>query len=165
MQHPASAIALAREPYGGDGPRWVVAHAENEIVARYGWLDDGERGLTAAMFDPPGGAFVVARAGAARPPVGGVGVRALRPGVGQIRRMWVDPASRGRGIARALMDGVEDEASALGPTDLRLGTGDRQPEAVALYESSGWQRVLVGRDGRPVPAGHIWFTKLLTPAS
>jgi GNAT superfamily N-acetyltransferase len=165
MQRPPASITLAREPYGDDGSRWVVAQAENEIVARYGWLDDGERGLTALMFDPPAGAFVVARAGSAGPPVGGVGVRTLRPGVGQIRRLWVDPASRGQGIARALMDGIEDAAGALGLTDLRLGTGDRQPEAVALYESSGWQRVHVGRDGRPVPARHIWFTKLLTPAS
>ena len=45
---------------------------------------------------------------------------------------------------------------------MRLGTGDRQPEAVALYESSGWDRVLVGSNGRPVPARHIWFTKQLT---
>ena len=97
-------ITLAREPYGGDGPRWVVAQAEDEIVARYGWLDDGERGLTAAMFDPPAGAFVVARrSGAAGPPVGGVGVRPSHPGIGQIRRLWVDPAWRGHGIARALM--------------------------------------------------------------
>ena len=116
------------------------------------------------MFDPPQGAFVVARRGdAAGPPAGGVGVRAIHPGVGQIRRLWVDPAWRGHGIARALMAAVEDAARELGLIDLRLGTGDRQPEAVALYESSGWERVLAGRDGRPVPPRHIWFVKVLTP--
>jgi hypothetical protein len=56
---------------------------------------------------------------------------------------------------------VEDAARELGLTDLRLGTGDRQPEAVALYESTGWERVLVGNDGRPVPPRHIWFVKQL----
>jgi GNAT superfamily N-acetyltransferase len=162
----ASAVALHREPYGGGGAQWVVAQAEAEIVVRYGVLEDGEKGLTAAMFDPPNGAFLVARrGGAAGPPLGGVGVRALRPGVGQIRRLWVDPASRGQGVARALMGGIEDAARDLGLTDLRLGTGDRQPEAVALYESSGWERALVGRDGRPVPPRHIWYTKLLGPAT
>ncbi len=60
------------------------------------------------------------------------------------------------------MAGVEDSARELGLTDLRLGTGDRQPEAVALYESSGWERVHVGNDGRPVPPRHIWFVKQLT---
>ena len=169
MHRPPSAIrtglVLAREPYGDDGPRWVVAQAEAEIVVRYGELDDGELGLTAAMFDPPNGAFVVARRGdAAGPPLGGVGVRAIHPGVGQIRRLWVDPGSRGHGVARALMGGIEDAARELGLTDLRLGTGDRQPEAVALYASTGWERVLVGNDGRPVPPRHIWFIKQLGPA-
>jgi GNAT superfamily N-acetyltransferase len=106
---------------------------------------------------------VARRGDAAGPPLGGVGVRAIHPGVGQIRRLWVDPSSRGQGIARALMLGVEDGARRLGLTDLRLGTGDQQPEAVALYESSGWERVFVGNDGRPVPPRHIWFKKQLTP--
>jgi GNAT superfamily N-acetyltransferase len=157
-------LALAIEPYGGEGAQWVVAQAEAEIVLRYGDLDGDEQGLTATMFDPPHGAFLVARRGAAAgPPLGGVGVRALRPGVGQIRRLWVDPVARGQGVARALMAGVEDAARELGLTDLRLGTGDAQPEAIALYASSGWERVFVGRDGRPVPPRHIWFVKQLGP--
>ena len=168
MDRPSSAIpgglTLVAEPYDDDGPRWVVARAEAEIVVRYGDLDGDEKGLTGAMFDPPNGVFLVARRGdAAGPPLGGVGVRAIHPGVGQIRRLWVDPSSRGQGVARALMLGVEDGARRLGLTDLRLGTGDRQPEAVALYESSGWERVFVGNDGRPVPPRHIWFKKQLTP--
>jgi GNAT superfamily N-acetyltransferase len=108
------------------------------------------------------GVFLGARRGdAAGPALGGVGVRAIHPGVGQIRRLWVDPGQRGQGIARALMAGVEEGARELGLNALRLGTGDRQPEAVALYESSGWERVLVGNDGRPVPPRHIWFVKQL----
>jgi GNAT superfamily N-acetyltransferase len=167
MPLPPSAIqagfVLAREPYGDDGPQWVAAQAEAEIVARYGILEEAELGLTAAMFNPPNGTFLVARRGdAAGPPLGGVGVRAIRPGIGQIRRLWVDPEQRGQGMARALMSGVEDAARELGLTVLRLGTGDRQPEAVALYESTGWERVLVGHDGRPVPPRHIWFTKRLS---
>lgn len=168
MDRPASAlpanVTMTVEPYGDEGPRWVVAQAEAEIVLRYGDLDGDEAGLTAGMFEPPHGAFVVARRGdAAGPPAGGVGVRSLRPGVGQIRRLWVDPAARGLGIGRALMAEVEDAARALGLTDLRLGTGDRQPEAVALYASAGWDRVFVGQDGRPVPDRHIWFAKQLGP--
>jgi GNAT superfamily N-acetyltransferase len=160
----AGGVTLAVEPYGGDGARWVVEQAEAEIAERYGFLDFGERGLVAPMFDPPQGAFVVARrGGAAGPPAGGVGVRALEPGVGQIRRLWVDPAWRGHGIARALMAAVEDAARELGLADLRLSTGDRQPEAVALYDSSGWERVLVGQDGSPVPPRTTWFVKRLSP--
>jgi GNAT superfamily N-acetyltransferase len=157
MHRPSSAIpadlTLAIEPYAGEGPRWVVAQAEAELVLRYGFLDQGELGLTAAMFDPPAGAFVVGRAGAAGPAVGGVGVRALDPGrgpgfgagfgVGEIRRLWVAPDRRGLGVARRLMDAIEQAARDLGLTTLRLVTGERQPEAVALYDSTGWQRARV----------------------
>jgi GNAT superfamily N-acetyltransferase len=62
-------------------------------------IDGDERGLTATMFDPPNGAFLVARRGhAAGTPLGGVGVRTIHPGAGQVRRLWVDPAARGQGV-------------------------------------------------------------------
>ncbi len=168
MQRPASAlpsgVSVRPEPYDSDGPRWVVAQAEAELVARYGGLDAGERGLTAAMFDPPTGAFLVARAGAAGPPVGGVGLRAVDARTGQVRRLWVDPARRGRGIGRALMEALEDAARDLGLPDLQLATGDRQPEAVALYEATGWERLRVDTEGRPLPHWHIRFSKRLVDA-
>ncbi len=140
-----AAFVPAREAYGDDGPRWVVGRAEAEIVRRDGELDDGELGLTAAMFDPPRGAFVMAHRGhAAGPPIGGLGVRTVdhhfAEGArrGEIRRLWVDPAWRGHAVARRLMDAVEQEARQLGLDALRLITGARQAEAQALYASSGW---------------------------
>ncbi|MGA2473200.1 MAG: GNAT family N-acetyltransferase [Acidimicrobiales bacterium] len=169
MQRPASALPSAvtvrPEPYGDEGPRWVVAQAEAELVTRYGRLDAGERGLTAAMFEPPTGAFLVARAGGDGPPVGGVGLRALDPKTGEVRRLWVDPAWRGRGIGRALMGTLEDAARALGLPDLLLATGDRQPEAVALYGATGWERLHVDADGRSLPAGHIRLAKFVGSGS
>jgi GNAT superfamily N-acetyltransferase len=150
MPRPTSApppgVTIGREDYGGDGPTFVVARAEAELVERYGWLDDSELGLTAAMFDPPAGAFLVGRAGDAGPPVGGVGLRAMGPETGEVRRLWVDPDWRGRGLGRALMAALEQAAADLGHTTLQLGTGDRQPEAVALYEATGWERLTVDAD-------------------
>jgi hypothetical protein len=49
----------------------------------------------------------------------------------------------------------------MGLAVLRLDTGDRQPEAVALYESTGWERLHVDGDGHPLPLCHIRFRKLL----
>jgi len=104
MHRPSPAIGaglvLAREPYASEGPQCVVAQAEAEIVVRYGFLHDGERGLTAAMFDPPAGAFLVARAGAAGPPSAG---SACAPSTRPRSRAWVrfgacgsTPTSAGR---------------------------------------------------------------------
>lgn len=160
MHRPASAVTVRTEPYESDGPRWVVSQAEAELVVRYGGLDNGELGLTAAMFDPPVGAFVVARDEGGQP-VGGAGVRTVADGVGQVRRLWVDAAWRGSGIGRTLMLELEDAARRLGLSVLVLSTGDRQPEAVSLYETSGWERLDVDQHGQPLPTWHLRFSKVI----
>jgi GNAT superfamily N-acetyltransferase len=139
----------------------VVAQAEAELVARYGRLDDGERGLTAAMFDHPAGVFLIARTESRTEPVGGAGLRIVARETGEVRRLWVDPAWRGRGIGRDLVAGLEDAALGLGLSVLRLETGDRQPEAVSLYQGLGWERVFVTPEGAPLPAGWIRFRKVV----
>ena len=60
---------------------------------------------------------------------------------GEIKRVYVVPEARGRGLSRLLMSALIDLARELGYTCLQLETGDVQPEAVGLYESSGWIRV------------------------
>ena len=161
MHRPAFAISLRPEPYASEGPRWVVTQAETELIKRYGGLDDGELGLTTAMFEPPAGTFLIARTDGRDEPVGGVGLRTVGPGIGEVRRLWVDPACRGRGIGRELMAGLEAAASDIGLSVLRLATGDRQPEAVSLYESTGWERVFVTPEGAPLTAGWIRFHKIV----
>jgi GNAT superfamily N-acetyltransferase len=138
-------IVLGREGLRSERPQWVMAEAEAEIVVRYGELTDDERGLTAAMFEPPAGAFLVARAGAAGPPLGGVGVRALSPGIGEVRRLWIDPGRRRQGSARLLVAALEDASRDIGLRTLCLTTGERQPEAVALYLSMGWRQVALDK--------------------
>jgi GNAT superfamily N-acetyltransferase len=152
------------EPYESDGPRWLVAQAEVELIARYGGLDAGELGLTPTMFESPLGSFLVARVDRARPdsaqrPVGGVGLRRVAERTGEVRRLWVDPSWRGRGVGRALMARLEGAARNLGLDELVLATGDRQPEAVQLYKATGWTRLYVDTAGRPLEAGWIRFAK------
>jgi ribosomal protein S18 acetylase RimI-like enzyme len=55
--------------------------------------------------------------------------------------MFVTAADRRRGVARQLLEALEQQARHMNYGTLRLETGDRQPEAVALYESSGYSRI------------------------
>lgn len=71
-------------------------------------------------------------------PVGCVGLQPVSPGVGEIKRMYVDPSSRGWGLSRVLLTAVESQARTLGLTRLRLETGTRQTEAIALYTNHGY---------------------------
>ena len=63
------------------------------------------------------------------------------PDHGEIKRVYLVPSARGRGLSRLLMSALIDLARELGYTWLQLETGDVQPEAIGLYESSGWTRV------------------------
>jgi GNAT superfamily N-acetyltransferase len=73
-----------------------------------------------------------------------VGCGALRPlgdDVAELKRMYVEPWARGRGHSKSLLAALEDEARKRGWTTLRLETGPRQPEAVALYTGAGYRPV------------------------
>jgi putative acetyltransferase len=56
----------------------------------------------------------------------------------EMKRVFVDPAARGKGIARAIMEALEREAAKLGVTRMQLETGIKQPEAIALYRKLGY---------------------------
>jgi putative acetyltransferase len=71
-------------------------------------------------------------------PVGRAAIQRAGPATAELKRMYVTPASRGQGIARALLAGLEELASNSGYQTLRLATGVRQPEAMRLYESCGY---------------------------
>jgi putative acetyltransferase len=65
---------------------------------------------------------------------------------GEVKRMYVRDAVRGRGIARALLGRIESEAKENGLNILRLETGDKQLAAIRLYERAGFQRCAAFHD-------------------
>lgn len=79
---------------------------------------------------------------ASLPDVGIVGCCAMchHDGYGELKRMYVQPVHRGKGIAGALMRRLEEAARSAGLSWLRLETGISQPEAIHLYERSGYLR-------------------------
>jgi GNAT superfamily N-acetyltransferase len=56
----------------------------------------------------------------------------------EIKRMFVQPAERGKGIARSILTGLELWAKETGFSYTMLETGNNQPEAIALYQKAGY---------------------------
>ena len=140
--------AAARRGRGTTHPDAVrlIAELQAVYVARYGGND--ETPLDPAEFAAPRGYFVLGYVDGApwRAGDGGPGTRPgdpglLRDGDAEIKRMYVAAAHRGRGIARAVLAELERSAAAAGRRRMVLETGARQPEAVALYTSSGYRPV------------------------
>jgi GNAT superfamily N-acetyltransferase len=117
--------------------RELVTELLAELAARYGGPDPDEP--SAIDLAPPRGAFLVAWAGDAA--LGCGGVRAFDAHTGEVKRMYTRPQTRRRGIGRVLLAAIEHRARALGYRRLVLETGTKQPEAMALYESSGYEAI------------------------
>lgn len=139
MTPSTTTLTVTAEPIDGAVAAPLLADLVRELQVRY--HDEGAAGspLVPADFAPPAGAFLVARLDGE--PVGCGGLRTVAPGVGELKRMYVAPHARGRGAASALLAALEEAARGLGLSRLLLETGTAQPEAMALYASSGWQRV------------------------
>jgi GNAT superfamily N-acetyltransferase len=90
--------------------------------------------------------------------VAGGGLRRLDQGVAEIKRMFVRPAARSRGVARLLLQALEDEAQALGYVAVRLDTGPKQVHGLALYRSAGYVDVPPYNDN---PFACFWGEKRL----
>ena len=95
-------------------------------------------GIDIAALGQPNVLFAVARG--AQGTALGCGAVVLRAEFGEIKRMFVRPQHRGLGVARAILAFLEAGAVAQGCHQLMLETGISQPEALLLYERSGYAR-------------------------
>ncbi|MFF0092891.1 GNAT family N-acetyltransferase [Streptomyces canus] len=115
-----------------------------EYHVRYG---DGGDATTLAPedFQPPNGVFLIAYDETDAPVATG-GWRARDAngegnldGDAELKRMYVVDAARGRGLARRILAALEEDARMAGRSRMVLETGNKQPEAIALYTSSGYE--------------------------
>ena len=129
-------VRLAPAAWDDADVRRLTAAQQAELRARY---EGGQEPGT-----PPSAADVAVVLVARDAGGEAVGCGALRPlgvGVAEIKRMYVVPAARGRGLSKLVLAGLEAAARDRGWTTLRLETGPRQPEAIALYEGAGYRRI------------------------
>jgi GNAT superfamily N-acetyltransferase len=123
---------------------FLVEEVQQEYVVRYGGRD--ETPLEPGYFEPPRGAFFVGYLDG-RPVATGAWRRRHDVVVdgsdesAEIKRMYVAPSARGRGLARAMLAHLEQTARAAGAEVMVLETGLAQPEAIALYTSAGYQPI------------------------
>ena len=110
-----------------------------ELSATYPEEGANHFDLDAAEVAPGRGAFLVVQAG--HETLGCGAVRLIEGGAAEVKRMFVVPSARGRGISRRILTALEDEARALGATQVVLETGVRQAAALGLYVNAGYVRI------------------------
>ncbi|MCW2678152.1 MAG: Acetyltransferase family protein [Modestobacter sp.] len=123
-------------PAAWDDPvvQQLTSAQQAELRGRYG--PDSEPGVKPSAADV---AVVLVATDDDGAPVGCGALRPLGADSAEIKRMYVVPRARGRGLSKTVLAGLEAEALARGWTTLRLETGPAQPEAVALYTGAGYR--------------------------
>ena len=129
-------MRMEQVPWDDPDVQRLAADQQAEVRARYGGKEEPGAHPTAADVS----VVLVARDDDGTP-LGCGALRALGDGIAEVKRMYVVPAARGRGVSKAVLAGLEDAARERGWTTLRLETGPMQPEAIGLYEGAGYRPI------------------------
>ena len=134
----------------------LVAAMVAEIGALYGTAHGPMIGAQPEVLGPPHGGFVVLVEDGR--PVAGGGVQHSDEAIAEIKRMYVVPDARGRGLGKELLAALEALARDLGYDAVRLDTGRKQPAARRMYERAGYAPVPDYNDN---PYAAFWGEKRL----
>lgn len=137
----------------------LIAALNSELTAMFPEPGATHFSLSDANVAPGDGAFVIAYLEDAA--VGCGAVRRLDETTAELKRMYVAPSVRGRGVGRSLVQALEDEARLLGITRVVLETGTRLAAAIRLYEAMGYARIPLFGEYRSSPETSLCFGKSL----
>jgi GNAT superfamily N-acetyltransferase len=131
----------------------------NELDARFAGGFDAAKSISAnpEELTPPAGYCVVARLRSL--PIGCGALKLHGTAPAELKRMWVDPTSRGLGVGRRLLESLEALARENGVRVLHLETNRALKEAIELYRRAGFAEVAPLNDE---PYAHHWFEKALS---
>lgn len=127
-------LTISRERLDSPVAVSLIDALNEELSERY--PEPGANHFELSEADVTTGTFLVATLDGKAAGCGAI--RVVEPGVAEIKRMYVPHGMRGRGIATALLAGLEMAARELKVRRLVLETGARQPEAIALYRRAGF---------------------------
>jgi putative acetyltransferase len=131
-------VMIGFERPDSEDAKRLIRQLDQELLRRYPALQE-THGLRPQDLNDPDFTFVMARIGGAA--VGCGALRRLAPDVGEVKRMFVLPDFRGRGVARRILEALESRARALQHDSVCLETGIGQPEAIGLYKSAGYRQI------------------------
>lgn len=132
-------LSIEREPFGSPDAARLVAALDAELSLLYTQDQRFGPNLKPQHLEDGRGAFLVARdAGRA---VGCGAIRLIDPGTVEVKRMYVEPGYRGRGVGRAVLQRLEAAAREMGATRAVLETGIHQTDAITLYRRAGFSAV------------------------
>ena len=148
----------AEDPRHPDVVRCFARYA-GELDARFEGGFDAGRSISAdpEELTPPAGYCVVARLRGHPVGCGALKLRGTAPA--ELKRMWVDPSTRGLGVGRRLLESLEALAREKGVRVLHLETNRALGEAIELYRGAGFEEVAPFNDE---PYAHHWFEKALS---
>jgi len=135
----------------------LIAALNAELTAMFPEPGATHFSLGAAQVEAGDGAFLVAYLDDVA--VGCGAVRRLDETTAELKRMYVEPSVRGRGIGRALVKALEREARGLGTTTVVLETGTRLAPAIKLYEAMGYARIPLFGEYLSSPKTSLCFGK------
>ena len=139
-------LSIAAEAPDTPEARALLAASDEAMNALY--PAEANFMLDVAGLMVPEVTFLVARQGGEAVACGAL---ARRDGWAEIKRLFVAPTARGRGLSKRLMAALEDAAATQGIAVIRLETGDRQPEALGLYRTLGYSQRGAFADYPPGP--------------
>ncbi len=132
-------FTIARAELAAESSQVLIAALNAELSAMYPEPGANHFGLKPAQVAGSSGVFLVASLNGT--PVGCGAVRLIDAATGELKRMYVAPAARGKGLSKQLVAALEAEARMLGAKHLVLETGIRQLAALALYRGAGFQPI------------------------
>jgi putative acetyltransferase len=133
------AIDIRPEPFGSPITQPMADAQQAELTERHHGSPGSGAMPSPEYFQPPNGTFLVAFEDGEAVACGGLG--RWDETTGELRRMYVLPEHRGRGLGREILERLEGAAGDLGYTKIRLETGNEAPEALGLYTSSGYEPI------------------------